>query len=344
MVERTARRGRARPRGRLAVAAAGACCAVTVRAAAPAQAETFRIATLAPKNSSWGKVFKVWQKVVEKKTDGKLKLRIYYNAVQGDEHAMVSKMKTGQLDGASLAAGGLSLIHRDVLILQLPGVVNSWPLLDMVRGIVGTRIEAGFEKKGFKILDWGDIGLVRTMSKGFAVRGPRDLRGKRPAVFRNEPIGPMMFSLIGGVVSVPVSVPEILPQLRSGAINVLSAPALATEQLQWGPQLDHMGSPVVVTAIGATVVRKKKLDALPADVRTMFWKLQKKAQKVNRGRIRRLDAEAYRRLARKMKLVRPTENDKFEWYKIWLKSVHRMRNGIFPRDLIDTVLEATGKG
>ena len=52
-----------------------------------------RIATVAPKSSAWGKLFKVWQRAVDKKTHGKLQLVVYYNGVQGSDDAMVGKMK-----------------------------------------------------------------------------------------------------------------------------------------------------------------------------------------------------------------------------------------------------------
>ena len=44
--------------------------------AAPGRADThkLRVGTLAPKNSAWGKVFKVWQKALSQKSGGKLEL------------------------------------------------------------------------------------------------------------------------------------------------------------------------------------------------------------------------------------------------------------------------------
>ncbi len=311
------------------------------RADAP---QTLRFATLAPKNSSWGKLFRVWQEVVKKKTEGRLEVHVYFNAVQGDEEAMVAKLKSGQLDGASLSSTGLAHIERDVGVMQLPGVVNSWELLDMVRELVGPRLEKEFDQKGLTILGWGDVGLVHQMSKGAPIRAPDDLKGRRPAVWRNEPVGPILYSLIGGVVPVPTSVLEVLPQLRSRSIDVLAAPSLAAEQLQWTPFLDHLNENVVVCAAGATVVRRAKLEALPGDVRAVLVKLQKRYEKVNGNRIRKLDHAAHERLRAKMTLVTPSTADKVEWYRLWLRAVGRMRSGIYTQSLIDEVLRATGKG
>jgi len=303
-----------------------------------------RVATLAPKNSAWGKVFKVWAKAMDQKSGGKLQLDIYYNAVQGNEDSMVGKMKTGQLDGAALTSVGLSRIYKDVLVLQLPGVVDTWAMLDKVRGDLAPDLEKSFDAEGFKVVGWGDVGLVHQMSKGFAVRKPSDMKGKHPIVWRNEPMGPTVYSVIGGVVPVPMSPTEVLPGLRSGKVDVINAPALAAEQLQWTPYLDHVGSNVTVCAVGGTVFRKKALEDLPADLKAVFSDIQAKMGKSNSLRVRKLDEEAYKRISSKMKLVDLTPAERSEWEKVLRESVKRLGQGTFNKALIDRVLKIAGKG
>ena len=305
--------------------------------------QTLRFATIAPKASTWGKVLSAWEKAVRERTQGEIDLTVFYNGVQGDERAFVSKMRVGQLDGASLSAVGLSNVYRDVMVLQLPGVTNSWPLADLVRTLLADPIEQGFRAQGFDVLSWGDIGLVYQMTKGVEVRNPLDLRGKRPMVFRNEPMAPLFFSLVGQVVPVPLDVTEVLPALRAGTVNVVGAPALVAEQLQWTPYLDHINDQVIVAAIGATLIRSDRLERIPGDLRSVLWDTQRRAAKVQADRIRSLDAEAKRRLMAKMTVVRPSDDDKVEWYRIFLKAVKRLRNGILSKELVDRVLEITGK-
>lgn len=305
--------------------------------------QTIRLATLAPRNSTWGKVLGVWQKAVEAKTENGVALDIYYNGVQGDERSVVAKMRTGQLDGAALSSVGLSVIFRDVMVLQLPGVTNSWPLVDLVHNLLHEPIEEGFRHEGFEVLGWGDIGLVYQMSKGVEIRRPTDLRGRRPLAWRNEPTAPMFFSLVGQVVSVPLDPTEVLPALRAGAVDVVAAPALAAEQLQWTPYLDHINEQVIVAAIGATLVKKERLEAISPDTREMFREMEHRVSKVESERIRQLDIEARERLKKKMTVVELSDDDKVEWYRIFLKAVKRMRHGIFSAPLIDKVLEITGK-
>src|ERR1044072_165182 len=97
---------------------------------ASAAEQTLKIGTLAPKSSPWGQVFSVWEKAVKEKSGGRLELQFFYNGQQGDEAAMVAKMKSGQLSGAAVTAVGLSKIYKPILALQMPGLFSSWAKLD----------------------------------------------------------------------------------------------------------------------------------------------------------------------------------------------------------------------
>ena len=329
---------------RLLVSSLSVCFLLSAASgAAAADKSTLRIATLAPKNSSWGKVFKKWKKLIEKKTDGKLELKIYYNAVQGNEESMVAKMRSRQIDGASLTSVGLSAIYKPVMVLQLPGVVDSWASLDKVRAALKTDIDTGFAEKGFEVVAWGDIGRVHQMSKGFAVRTPSDMKGKSPVMWRGEPMAPVVYSVIGGVTPVPLGPAEVLPALRSGKVTVVNAPSLAAEQLQWSPYLDHIGEEGTVCAIGGTVFRKEALDKLDPDVKATFNRLQKKLSQRSSDKIRKLDAEAYKRLAKKMTVVKLTEAERDEWQVVLTEAVKRLAQGTYPKALVEKAIRASGK-
>jgi TRAP-type C4-dicarboxylate transport system substrate-binding protein len=319
----------------------GLLAATPTRALADAE-HVLRVASLAPKNSSWGKVYNVWEKALSKKTDGKLEVHMFFNGVQGNEDAMVSKMKSGQIDGAALTSVGLSYIYKNVLVLQLPGVMTKWSELDQVRDAIAPELEAGLKTAGFKVVGWGDVGLVHQFTKGYEVRKPEDLKGKSPATWRNEPSGPAIYASIGGVVPVPVDPMEVLPALRTGAINAISAPALAAEQLQWTPYLDHVDDNVIVCAVGGLVFRNGALESLPADLHQTFDELQKRASQTQLGRIRKLDEEAFTRLSAKMTMVKMTQAERDVWEKLLKKVTKSLAHGTFDKALVNKVLKLRG--
>ena len=109
---------------------------------------------------------------------------------------------------------------------------------------------------------------------------------------------------------------DILNLLRSGRVDTISAPALIAEQMQWVPYLDHVSGRALACAIGASVVRKHSMDALPPDTRNLFFSLDERVRKIQGSRIRKLDYEAYDRLKKRMTVVTITETERKEWEKI----------------------------
>ena len=116
--------------------------ALVVLAADASAGEKVTLGTVAPKQSLWGRVFKVWEDAVKKKTDGKLELTVFYNGTQGDDGTMIGKLKAGQLDGAAVSSIGLAQVHKPILALQIPGLFRSWETLDKA-GILMGLVEGG---------------------------------------------------------------------------------------------------------------------------------------------------------------------------------------------------------
>ena len=297
-------------------------------------AEVIKIGTLAPGASPWGQVFKVWAEAVSKKSDGKLELQFFYNGQQGDEGAMVGKMKAGQLDGSAVTAVGLSKIYKPILALQMPGLFTTWAKLDAARDTMKGEFEKGAKDAGFAILGWGDIGAAHVMSKGVAIKAPEDIKGKKPYMWRDDAVAPVLFQVIGGITPVPLNVPEVLPNLNTGAVNLLTAPALAAEQLQWASKLDTIVEDTAGLAIGALVLSSKRLDALPEDLRTILLDTGKIAANALTKRIRTEDDAAFARMKSKMTVIKLTADERAKWEAVFKQTRQRLAQGTFSPELV----------
>ncbi len=300
--------------------------------------EVLKVGTLAPAESPWGQVFKVWQKGIKERTNGAVELQFFWNGQQGDEGAMVGKMRTGQLDGAAITATGLAQIYKHVLVLQMPGLFPTWEKLDTARNSMRKNFDAEFEKADFKILGWGDVGIAHMMTKGFEVRRPSDLKHKNTFHLAGDPIEPMVYSHIGDVTPTPLTVPEVLPALTSGKINVVNAPALAAEQLQWASRLDHINTAPSGIGIGALIFangKGSKLVGLPEDARTALIETGKVAGDALTLRIRKEDGAAYGRLKARMTAYEPTDAEHAEWKALFHKTRQSLRGAHFKPEVHD---------
>lgn len=314
--------------------------AIAASASSEAQAETLKFGTLAPKQSIWGQVFQVWEKAVAKKSDGKLEIVFDYNGTQGDEGAMTGKIKAGQMDGAAVTAVGLSKFHKPVVAMQMPGVLTDWDKVD--KGLAATQDEfnKGLEEGGAKNLGWGFVGLARPFLKGegATISTPADLKGRKPYQWKDDPISPVFYQVIG-VTPVGLNVPEVLPNLKTGAIDTVISPALAVEQLQWSGQLNSMANQKIGAAVGAIIMNKKRLDGLPADLRTIVVDTGAIAAKALTGKIKEADNAAADRMSKKMKTFDVNED---EFKKTFKEVRSRLGQGTFSPELIKKLETAAG--
>ena len=216
----------------------------------------------------------------------------------------------------------------------MPGLFTSWSKLDAARDAMKGEFEKGLADAGFVLSGWGDVGQVHVMSKGFQITSPDDIKGKKPYMWRDDIVQPILYQVIGGVTPVPLNLPAVLPNLNTGPINDISAPALAAEQLQWASKLDTIVTDVSACAIGALVFSSKRIDALPADQKALILDTGKVAGAALTKRIRDEDAAAFTRMKGKMTVVTLTADQKAKWDGIFKQVRQRLAQGTFSPDLV----------
>ncbi len=294
-----------------------------------------KIGTLAPKSSPWGKVFQKWQDAVAEQSNGDMTLTFYWNGSQGDEAAMIEKMKSGNLlDGAAVTSVGLSKVWKPVLALQLPGVFRSWAALDAARNSMLTDIKTNFEAAGFYFAGAGDVGLAHVMTKGYAVHTPQDLNGRHPYMWADDVSAPALWSTVGGVTPVPLKIPEVLPALKTNTIDLINAPALAAQQLQWSSELDNINSGVTGCGIGALILKKDHLNNLSADQLKMLLDTGAVIAESLTQRIRSADKKAFESLKSSMTVTDPTSDDTAKWSDVFKKTREKLKQGVFEPSLV----------
>ena len=114
---------------------------------------------------------------------------------------MIQRIRSGELNGAVLTSSGLSQIDKNILVLELPGVVATWADLARVRASVETDLRARFAAAGMSIAGWNDLGPVRVCTHSLQVQQPHDLRGKRVTSYLNDRVELETFASIGDVVT-----------------------------------------------------------------------------------------------------------------------------------------------
>ena len=108
-----------------------------------AQALTLKIATIVPDGSSWLVEMRRAGKEIEKKTDGRVKLKFYPGGVMGGDKTVLRKIRARQLQGGAFTSGALAEIFPDIELYSLPLVFKNYAEVDYVRAQMDEKLKAG---------------------------------------------------------------------------------------------------------------------------------------------------------------------------------------------------------
>ena len=247
-------------------------------------------------------------------TGDDLQIDFQWNGQAGDEALMVQKIRVGQLDGAVVSAMGLAQTGvTDALIFQLPGLFRDASQVDSVRTAVSADLDKEFLAQGFVVLGWGNAGPLRSMSIGYEVRHPQDLRGKGAFFIAGDPVAPALYTAIGGITPRTLAVTDILPGLASGSITFLVSSALLAEQLQWASRITHVGADASSFALGGFLASAPRMKALSERFKQVMAARGADLQGHLDPVVRSMDEQAFARMKATKTVYSLTDAEKSEW-------------------------------
>ena len=309
--------------------------------ATPSKAEegyTLRIASLAPAGSSWMKILNAWNKTLQEKTDGKLKMRFYPGGSQGDERDFVRKMRVGQLDGGVVTMTGMSMLVPAMNVLTIPGFLNTYEKLDRVRGKMAPEFEAMFGKENMRLVGWGDAGKTRLFSVE-PIKSPNQIKAMRPWVWKDDPIFVEFYQVIGAN-AVRLGVPEVYPALQTRMVDVISSSALTAVALQWYTRVKYMTAHNSAIIAGGTVMRKDKYDELSPELKEAFDSTAVRAHELLNKTIRKDDEKAYQVVLKRGIVPVEAGDAKADWDAAHKKVRDNLTGRMFSKSLLNAVAEA----
>jgi len=299
-----------------------------------------RIATLAPRQSPLGDIYQTFKIGMRKATDGQVHVKMYYGGVAGDEISVVRKMRVGQLDGALITSTGLSALVRQVLVLEAPGLIRSYPELDAVREDLAPQLEALFDKAGYKLVAWGDAGKTRIFSTS-KIFGPSDLRNVRPWVWRHSATM-RAFIKAAGANGVLLNLPEVYSALQTGIIDTVIASSVGVLAFQWHTKLKTMAKQAGGIVTGAFVIRKDHLATLPQEARDYLEEVSGETEDRLRVEGRKIDDEAAQTLSERLKVINLFRAQR-QWEEVQFTARESLVGRMYSRALLTRVQEILHK-
>lgn len=236
--------------------------AATILAISPvATAKQFRLASLAPQDSEWGRLLTEMASEVKRETKGAVRFKLFLGGKLGDESKVIKKLGRG-LDGAFFTGRGLGGLLPAIRVLELPFLLESHEEADRVRARLWPEFEKAFdEKTDFVLVAPGETGMVYLFSRK-RIQTVADLRQARLWVWEGDQVASETFRVFG-VSPRPLDILTVVQQLKSGGIDTVYNSPSGAVALGWTGDLAFVSSRSFAYASGGLVMTKKAWAKIP---------------------------------------------------------------------------------
>ncbi len=219
-----------------------------------------KFATLAPEGSTWMKVMHDFSKSLAEKSNGTINFKIYPGGIQGDEKDVIRKIRINQLHSGGFTGVGLGAILPEVRILDTPFLFRSQKEIDFIADKFFDRFAAGFEKKGYVLLGWVEVGWVYIYTNA-PIRTRDDMRGVKMWMWEGDPLSKATFQAFD-VSAIPLSITDVMTSLQTGLIDGVYTSPLACVALQWFTKVKYVLDTPLANSNGAVLISKRMFKKL----------------------------------------------------------------------------------
>jgi TRAP-type C4-dicarboxylate transport system substrate-binding protein len=196
-----------------------------------------------------------------KKTGNMVQFRIYPGGILGDEMDMLRKLKIGQIQGVALTSAGLSTLFKEMDVIQIPFLFQTYEEVDAVLKKMDSFFRKGLDDNGYVLLGWSEAGFVYLMST-VPVASLAELKKAKVWIWEDSPMSKAIFDE-AGVKAIPLTVPDVLVGLQTGLVEVIYAPPTAAISLQWFTKVKYITDVPLIYLAAGVVVKKDIFKQIP---------------------------------------------------------------------------------
>jgi len=308
----------------------------TARAAAGTPPK-IRMATLAPKGSSFHQSLQMMGQKWRQAPGGGATLTIYTDGTMGGESDVIRRMRIGQLQAAMLTVVGLSEIDESINVLEyMPMMFKSLEEMEHVLEQLRPTLEKKMLDKGFVTLFWGDAGWVRFFTSE-PVAYPEDLKEMKIFVWAGDT---QQFDLMkaGGYHPVPLETSDILTGLQTGMINAVPTTPTYALAGQFYRQANYMLKINWAPLLGATIITSKAWDSLTDEDREFILQSAAEAGREIKAQSRLEAAESVEAMKKRGLVVQEVSPEiEARWRAAAEEIYPKIRGSMVPEEIFDEV-------
>ncbi len=182
------------------------------------EAKVYRLGHVVNEKDAFHVAAVKFKELVEKRSNGRIKIEIYPNAVLGDERTLLEGLQMGTVDFAIITSGPISNFAPKFAVVDMPFLFKdaqtAYKILD---GPIGKNLLKELEKANLKGLAFAERGFRNLTNNKRPIYKPEDVRGLKIRVMQN-PVYVDTFRALGAN-AVPMAWGDCLTALQQGTID-----------------------------------------------------------------------------------------------------------------------------
>jgi TRAP-type C4-dicarboxylate transport system substrate-binding protein len=298
-----------------------------------ATAVTLKIATISPDGTSWMQSMREAAKLIDQRTQGRVKLRFYPGGVMGNDASVLRKIRVNQLQGGAISSGGLASIDPDIQIYSLPLLFQSYDEADRVRQQMDPIILGQLEDKGFVSYGFGEGGFAYFMSSQ-PIRSVDELKQRKVWVPEGDDITRISLETLG-ISPIPLPLTDVLTGLQTGLIDTIASSPVASIALQWHTRVKYLTELPVLYFTGTLVISERARKKLSREDQQVLAEIMQKTFRDISKQNRRDNHDALAALKKQgIAFITPSSQGQEQWRTEVKQAMDDMsRSGHFSREL-----------
>lgn len=250
-----------------------------------AAAETvMRISVSTAQNSHQGVAIDTMAKEVEKRTNGRYKIKTFYSGALGAEREAVEAVQLGTQELTWTSTGPIPNFVPETKIFDIPFLFRDYAHARAVLdGPIGQDMLKKFDSKGIKALAWGENGFRHMTNNKRPIVAPADMKGLKMRTMEN-PVHVQAYKGFG-IIPTPMAFTEVFTALQQGTVDGQENPLSVIVANKFDQVQKHLTLTGHVYSPGVFLMNKEAFDKLSAADKQAFLDAAKVAAKANRNRV-----------------------------------------------------------
>ena len=287
-------------------------CAVFGAAQAQIRERSFRAATTDPDASAGPTGLRKFAELVEQKSGGKMKIKVFAGSVLGNDNQIISSVRSGTIDFGLHGSPTLVGTAKEYGVLDFPFTIRNEREADLLLdGPQGKALLAKLESKDLVGLGLWEIGFRQITNSKRPITKWEDLGGIKMRVVAS----PVFIDYFGslGANAVPMAIAEVYQALESRAIDGEDNPIGNISSMKFNEVQKYLSIASHVYSTYTLTVGKKTWSSLNADEQKLIAESADEAKAYERKVARDLNSRLLADLRKSMTVneVSPAEVARF---------------------------------